>query len=177
MLHAMSFSNGTTTRRAFLAAAGATLLSGCAPSTGPRILPMHGLPRISGLRAPGIAERQFIGVVSVVNVFASWCGPCRGEMPILMRLSQRWSGFAVIGLAQSDKEENVAAFLERGCPFRAVSMIDRDYWHALDGSGIPRTYLVDRAGAATLFRYGELRDADLEAELLPALRTLRERAA
>ncbi|MEX2010113.1 MAG: redoxin family protein, partial [Dongiaceae bacterium] len=69
---------------------------------------------------PGFASANLTGEVSLVNVFASWCVPCRVEHPILMRLAKR-EDIAIIGLNYKDKPEDAKA------------------WHAQLGGKIPAT--------------------------------------
>src|SRR5262245_34874431 len=130
-------------RRALLASTIGLAMSGC-EDPGPRLLPTHALPRVAGMRSRGLAEGQFLGKVTVLNVFGSWCGSCRAEHGVLMLLSERWSGFEMVGLAVADTDDDVRQYLEEeGNPFDAISLIDREYNIALSGYGVPRTFVVD----------------------------------
>lgn len=72
--------------------------------------PVSELPAVEGLDRPGITSALLKGQVSVVNVFASWCVPCRDEHPVLVELRRR-TGVQLIGINQKDAPENARAFL------------------------------------------------------------------
>ena len=113
------------------------------------------------------------GQPAVVNIFASWCAPCRVEHPLLMRLS-RLDGVRLFGIAYKDKPEDSARFLaELGDPFRAVG-VDRDGRIGLDFGvyGVPETYVLDRDGRIRARYVGALTPARIERDLMPLLRKL-----
>ncbi len=95
----------------------------------------------------------------VINVFASWCAPCRIEHPQLMALQRR--GVAVVGVAYKDEPAATRAFLdELGDPF-ALVLVDREGRAGLDLgiSGVPETFAVDALGRITAKHSGPLVDA------------------
>ena len=76
-----------------------------------RPVPEFALPAVEGLGVPGFdtaALRQ--GKVTLVNIWASWCGPCRLEHPLLMELSKR-TDLQLFGLNYKDEPENARRFL------------------------------------------------------------------
>lgn len=88
--------------------------------------------------------------VTLVNFWASWCGPCRYEHPILMNLAER--GIPVIGVNYKDDPDNANAFLEElGDPYAAVAT-DRKGRTAIEWGvyGVPETYLIDDDGKVLL---------------------------
>lgn len=95
---------------------------------------------------PPIALSTQIQGPALVNVFASWCGPCIVESPYLMDLKAR--GVRIIGIAQHDKPADTAQFLSRwGDPF-AVVLNDDAGRATIDfgATGLPETFVVDSKG-------------------------------
>ncbi len=137
-------------------------------------VPNFTLPAIEGMDVPGFDTASLRGEVSVVNVFASWCIPCRDEHPLLETLKAQ-TGVRLFGINHSDAPENARAFLaELGNPYDAVGA-DRDRRVSIDWGvyGVPETFIVDANGLITYKHVGPLTPAALETELLPALEKAR----
>lgn len=100
---------------------------------------------------------QFAGRVVILNVFASWCAPCRVEHPQLLQLSKD-SRFVVLGLAYRDEPEDTLKFLdELGNPFAAVGIDRQGALGVQFGlAGVPETYLIDASGVVRFKVTGEL---------------------
>ncbi len=101
-----------------------------------------------GVAGPGNVDLRTAGLGRpvIVNLFASWCAPCRLEHPQLMALEAR--GITVIGVAYKDEPEATQAFLdELGDPFTLV-LVDREGRAGLDlgVSGVPESFAVDATG-------------------------------
>ena len=123
---------------------------------------------------PGLSRADLVGQVSLVNVFASWCLPCRVEHPVLMRLA-REEGIPVYGLNWKDKPAAASAWLaELGNPFLRIG-VDATGRAGIDWGvyGVPETYVVDAAGVIRLKHVGPLSERDVEETILPLVRTLR----
>nr|WP_209282484.1 DsbE family thiol:disulfide interchange protein [Brevundimonas alba] len=107
------------------------------------------LPMLTGAAAgPGVLDLKTAGVGKpmLINVFASWCAPCRLEHPQLMALKAR--GVAVVGVAWKDDPAKTRAFLdELGDPYSMV-LVDREGRAGLDLgiTGAPETFAVDAMG-------------------------------
>jgi cytochrome c biogenesis protein CcmG, thiol:disulfide interchange protein DsbE len=112
--------------------------------------------------------------VTVVNVFASWCVPCRAEHPLLTALKDV-AGVRLYGINQADAPENARAFLtELGNPYDAVGA-DRDRRVSIDWGvyGVPETFIVDASGVIRFKHVGPLTPQSIEAEMLPAIAAAR----
>ena len=111
-------------------------------------VPEFALPAIDGSNIPSFTSADLkAGGVSVVNIWASWCGPCRLEHPILMELSKR-TDIRLFGINNKDKAENARRFLGTlGQPFAAIGA-DTNGRTTIDwGSyGVPETFIVDGKG-------------------------------
>tara|TARA_R110002020_G_scaffold220742_10_gene428661 strand:+ start:482 stop:1021 length:540 start_codon:yes stop_codon:yes gene_type:complete len=132
--------------------------------------PVFALEAVPELGVPGFDTASLTGQVSVVNVFASWCIPCRAEHPLLMSLSDN-ADIQLLGINQSDAPENARAFLaELGNPYAAVGA-DRDRRVSIDWGvyGVPETFVVNAKGIITFKHVGPLTPETLAADLLPAI--------
>lgn len=132
--------------------------------------PSFTMTEVPELGVPGFATADLKGAVTVVNVFASWCIPCRDEHPLLLALKEV-TGVRLFGINQSDAPENARAFLaELGNPYDAVGT-DRDRRVSIDWGvyGVPETFVVDAQGIITFKHVGPLTPQAIESELLPAL--------
>lgn len=136
--------------------------------------PVFAMAAVPELGVPGFDTATLKGQVTVVNVFASWCIPCRDEHPLLMAL-KAVPGMRLFGINQADAPENARAFLaELGNPYDAVGA-DRDRRVSIDWGvyGVPETFVVDPQGIITFKHVGPLTQQAIEAELLPAIEKAR----
>ena len=121
-------------------------------------------PGVPGLDSAMLAD----GKPRLVNIFASWCVPCRAEAPQLEALKR--AGVPVVGIAIRDRPEDVARFLnDVGNPFDAIgSDMTSSVQIALGSSGVPETFVVDGKGVIRRQIQGVITDAmvpDLIAEV------------
>jgi cytochrome c biogenesis protein CcmG/thiol:disulfide interchange protein DsbE len=136
--------------------------------------PPLNLPGLDG--APGLADADLRrGRVTVVNVFASWCAPCRAEHEFLLALAHdpelEAKGVALIGVAQKDPPENVRRFLGAlGDPYAKVGL-DGDGRAGIDWGvyGVPETFVVSGDGVVAFKQIGPIDAAALEGAVKPAI--------
>lgn len=132
------------------------------------------LPAVEGMDVPGFDTASLKGEPTIVNVFASWCIPCRDEHPLLEALKAE-TGVRLFGINHSDAPENARAFLaELGNPYDAIGA-DRNRRVSIDWGvyGVPESFVVDKAGTIIFKHVGPLTAESIKAELLPALERAR----
>ena len=130
--------------------------------------PVTDLPPLEGGTLPGLDSKRFAGRVTLLNVFASWCAPCREEHPVLLGLSQD-KRYALVGLNYKDKPENARLFLDDlGNPFSAIG-VDEAGRTAIDWGvyGVPETFVVGKDGRIAFKHVGPLTPDSVRNELLP----------
>jgi cytochrome c biogenesis protein CcmG/thiol:disulfide interchange protein DsbE len=114
-----------------------------------------------------IAELR--GYPVVVNVWASWCGPCREEFPVLQKLSARYGKeVAFLGVNSEDSDDLAARFLrEEPVPYPSYTDPDKDILDALGGyGGVPDTAFYDRSGELVFLKQGPYEESsELEADV------------
>jgi len=137
--------------------------------SGGRLRPAFAATTLTG---QPVSDSTLRGHVVLVNFWATWCLPCRAEMPLLQAMATRHEavGLVVLGLSvDRSGPEPVARFLsERGITY-PVAMVGRDIETAFGGmQGYPTSVLLDRAGHVRYKVLGPLGMASLE----PAVRRL-----
>lgn len=149
------------------------------PSTLPSALidkpvPTFELPPIAGRDGGGFSSTDLEGGVSLVNVFASWCVPCRVEHPLLLALAEE--GVPIYGINYKDPAEKANEWLaELGDPYRAIGA-DAQGRVAIDWGvyGVPETFVVDPEGRIRHRHVGPLQPEDVEKTIKPLLAELAE---
>jgi len=109
------------------------------------------------------------GYPIVVNVWASWCGPCRFEFPVLQKLSARYGKrVAFLGVDSQDSADAASTFLrEEPVPYPSYSDPDEEIADSLGATlGLPDTAFYDRRGELVYLKQGPYaEDAELEADV------------
>ncbi|CDX52517.1 thiol:disulfide interchange protein [Mesorhizobium sp. LCM 4577] len=132
--------------------------------------PQTDLPPLEGMSLPGLESKDFAGKVTLVNVFASWCAPCREEHPVLLGLSQD-KRFTLAALNYKDQPENARRFLgDLGNPYQAIG-VDPAGRAAIDWGvyGVPETFVIGKDGKIAYKHVGPLTPDSVKALLLPQI--------
>jgi thiol-disulfide isomerase/thioredoxin len=112
---------------------------------------------------------QLRGYPVVVNVWASWCGPCREEFPVLQKLSARYGKkVAFFGVNSEDSDDAAATFLEEEpLPYPSYTDPDKEILESLGAlGGLPDTAFFDERGELVDLKQGPYRDdSELEADV------------
>jgi len=131
--------------------------------------PLPGLER-HGKAVPGLNSAEFQGRVTVLNVWASWCVPCREEAALLMTVAAD-PRVNVVGMNYKDQPDNARRFLGRyGNPF-AANGTDGNGRAAIEWGvyGVPETFVLGRDGRIAYKLIGPVTPDNLEAALKPAI--------
>lgn len=106
-----------------------------------------------------------LGTPAIVNVWATWCPPCRRELPVLFAAGERHEGVAMVLVNQRESAQQVRAYLDAaGFPHRGV-VLDANgaVGAALMVAGLPTTFAVDASGTVVDVHVGEISAPALEA--------------
>jgi cytochrome c biogenesis protein CcmG, thiol:disulfide interchange protein DsbE len=165
-----------------LAAAAVLLLAGCLEpparlAVGERV-PAYAATDLDGRR---LALRDVRGEVVLLNVWATWCFPCRREMPALEQLHREWSGHGLriiaVSIDGASAERDVREFVEEyGLTFDILHDAAKDVTRAFNTIGVPETFLIDAEGRLRRHWLGRI-DPHAENVRGPVGEALRERAA
>lgn len=146
------------------------------PATSPDREPLVGSMRpdytLGSVDGARISAADFDGRVVLVNFWATWCAPCREEMPMLMELREthRESGLEVVGIAMDDVQRARDFVAELGIEYpnlvgaTDVMMTMQDYGN--QSGTLPYSVLVDREGVIRWLKHGVLEREELENEIM-----------
>ena len=121
-------------------------------------------PRIEGAILGGGTFRLAIGKIAVVNVWASWCAPCRAEAPTLVALSKKFPNVSFVGVLTRDNPATAIAFVKRfGIPYPTLidDAILLDFHNSLITNAIPSTLIIDKHGKVAARISGQVTVASL----------------
>jgi cytochrome c biogenesis protein CcmG/thiol:disulfide interchange protein DsbE len=132
--------------------------------------PEFTLPPLAGLNLPGLSRADLTGHVTLVNVFASWCVPCRDEHPALTALAKD-PRFRIVGINYKDNPDDAKRFLtDLGNPYSAIG-VDAAGRASIDWGvyGVPETFIVGPDGIIDGKVIGPLDDDTIAGTLMPAV--------
>jgi cytochrome c biogenesis protein CcmG/thiol:disulfide interchange protein DsbE len=121
-----------------------------------------------------LRKEDLLGKVWMLNVWASWCGACRDEHPLLVQYSRSGAGVPIYGLNYKDKREDGMGWLQQfGNPY-TDSLFDPEGRIGLDYGvyGVPETFVIDKAGVVRYKHIGPITPDVLREKLEPLLRQL-----
>jgi cytochrome c biogenesis protein CcmG, thiol:disulfide interchange protein DsbE len=130
--------------------------------------PDRALPALGRHGEGSIADYR--GRWVLVNLWASWCGPCRQEAPDLDRFAQRYRerGVSVLGINVQDNSDDALAFLrEYGVAYEQLRSVGDERSAAFGSTGVPENFLVDPRGRLALIWRGPVDQRFLEENVVP----------
>jgi cytochrome c biogenesis protein CcmG/thiol:disulfide interchange protein DsbE len=134
--------------------------------------PAFSLPRLDQ-PANTFSPKDMLGQVWLFNVWASWCGACRDEHPLLVALAK--TGLVpVVGMDYKDTAAEAEQWLtERGNPY-LLSAVDADGRVGIDYGvyGVPETYVIDKAGVIAYKQIGPVTLESLRDDIMPLVKRL-----
>jgi thiol-disulfide isomerase/thioredoxin len=122
---------------------------------------------------PNMRLQELRGSVVMINFWATWCGPCRQEMPHLNRLYEKYraSGFVLLGVNVDDDARNATEVSTKlGLKFPVLLDTDKKISRLYDLATMPSTVLIDRDGKVRYVHRGYL--AGVEADYDKQIREL-----
>ncbi|HEY4221711.1 MAG TPA: TlpA disulfide reductase family protein [Myxococcota bacterium] len=138
-------------------------------------------PVAAGSKAPPVTAKALDGAlvdvglghgqITVVNIWGTWCPPCRAEIPDLVRAAHKYQGrVRFIGLAIDSPVPEIEKLVDRmGIPYD-IARTDSATLDAWGASSVPDTYIVDGDGIVRWSTRGAIDDKLLDAKLAPVLR-------
>jgi cytochrome c biogenesis protein CcmG/thiol:disulfide interchange protein DsbE len=117
---------------------------------------------------------EMLGSVWVLNVWASWCAPCREEHPLLVDYAKRPDAPKLVGLNYKDQRDAATKWLANlGNPY-VETLVDADGRIGIDYGvyGVPETFVIDKAGIVRFKHIGPLTPDVLNGKIVPLVKQL-----
>jgi len=132
--------------------------------------PDRELPVLDGAGTGSIGDYR--GRWVLVNLWASWCAPCRQEAPELERFAQRYKGrnLTVLGINVQDNSDDALAFLrDYEADYPQLRSVGEERSDAFGSTGVPENFLVDPRGRLALIWRGPVDERFLEERVVPVI--------
>jgi cytochrome c biogenesis protein CcmG/thiol:disulfide interchange protein DsbE len=135
--------------------------------------PRFDLPPLPG-RDKGFSSADLQGHVSLVNTFASWCGPCRMEHPVLNALA-KMKRVPIYGINYKDAGDAALSWIAAlGDPYAGIGADDGKVGIEWGVYGVPETFVIDTTGHIRYKHVGPLSQADIDKTILPLVAKLQK---
>ncbi len=120
-----------------------------------------------------LSSKDMLGQVWLLNVWASWCGGCREEHPVLVAFS-RTRAVPIVGLDYKDQPDDARRWLiDLGNPYTAVAQdLDGRMGIEFGVYGVPETFVIDKAGIIRYKQIGPMTPKALQDTILPLVKKL-----
>jgi cytochrome c biogenesis protein CcmG, thiol:disulfide interchange protein DsbE len=108
------------------------------------------------------------GKAVVLNVFASWCDPCKAEAPVLEQAQRQIAGHnaTVLGITYQDNASDSASFVrQEHITYPVIRDVDGNVVRSFGSTGVPETFLIDRRGRIAAIRRYQIDDRWLQQNL------------
>ncbi|MGZ4413922.1 MAG: TlpA family protein disulfide reductase [Gaiellaceae bacterium] len=126
-------------------------------------------PLRSGLAGGKLSLAGLRGRVAVLNFWASWCGPCRSEAPLLAGAARTYPGVVFLGVDVKDLSGDAKGFLRRlVVPYPSLRDLGDKAYNAFGLTGVPETYYLDRKGRLVAHDAGPVTRESLSAGIAAA---------
>jgi cytochrome c biogenesis protein CcmG/thiol:disulfide interchange protein DsbE len=136
--------------------------------------PQFDLPPLPG-RDKGFSTADLRGHVSLVNTFASWCGPCRIEHPVLNGLAASRQ-VPIYGINYKDKGDAALSWIAAlGDPYTKIGADSGRVGIDWGVYGVPETFVVDQTGHIRYKHVGPVSEDDLKKTILPLIAKLQNK--
>ena len=112
---------------------------------------------LKSLEGENLRLKEYRGQVVLINFWASWCGPCREEMPLLEQIHQRYEplGFTLLGVNVEENSNDAVSWLkDRPVSFPILFDPDNGVSKLYDVVAMPSTVIVDRQGNVRFLHHG-----------------------
>ncbi len=137
-------------------------------------VPVTSSPALAGDGDPRAGQtesiRDYRGRWVLLNTWASWCGPCKDEVPDLVAFQDQHAGanFTILGVNSQDGTEDALAFAAKyGINYPSIRDGSGEYADELGMTGVPENVLIDPQGDAAYVRRGPLTAEMLDELILP----------
>jgi cytochrome c biogenesis protein CcmG, thiol:disulfide interchange protein DsbE len=122
--------------------------------------------RLNNLEGEPVLLSELRGKIVLLNFWASWCGPCRAEMPSLQQVSTEWQdkGLLIVGINIGENADTVEGFLKNnGLTFSVLLDSASSVADTYAVRYIPTTFILDKSGVIQMFKVGPFLDkAEIE---------------